>query len=181
MIRTDPAAYFAGVADEVLHDVVLALGGVAAHVELDGLLHVTVLGADDRRQAHAGADEVLELLGVQLAKALEARDLAVPAALGDGLLALLVGEAVVLLLVLGLWVANAEEWRLEDEHALVEDQLAVEAHEERGEEHADVEAVHVGVGREDDLAVAEVLERLLDVERLYEVEELLVLVEDVLV
>ena len=80
-----------------------------------------------------------------------------------------------------LLVPDAEERCLENEDAPVEDKLAVESHEECREEHPDVESVDIGIGREDDLAVAKVLERVLDVERLDEVEELLVLVKDVLV
>ena len=46
--------------------------------------------AADWREAHVRSDEVRELLRVQLAEALEARDLGTAAALGDGGLALLV-------------------------------------------------------------------------------------------
>src|SRR5574344_2505379 len=164
------------VAHDRIHDVVLALRRVAAHVELDGLLDVHVVRARHRRQAHVLADEALEVLLVDLAETLEARDLAALAALLDRALALVVRVAEVVLLL----VAHAEERRLEDVDASVEDQLAVEAHEERRDQHADVESVDVGVGREDDLAVAEMLERLVDVERLDQVEELLVAVEDLL-
>ena len=55
------------VAHEVLHDVVLALRSVGAHVELDGLVELGVVVAADGREAHVGADEVGELLGVELA------------------------------------------------------------------------------------------------------------------
>ena len=44
-----------------------------------------------------------------------------------------------------------------------------------------MKTVHIGIRREDDLAVSEMFESVLDVESLDEIEELLVLVQDVLV
>ena len=111
------ASELGGVADERLHDVVLALGRVGAHVELDRLLDVGVVGASHGRKAHLLADEAPEVLLVDLAKSLEARDLAAAAALLYRILALLVGVAEVVLLL----VPDAEERRLENEDAPVED------------------------------------------------------------
>ena len=150
------ASEIGGVADEGLHDVVLALGRVGAHVELDRLLDVGIVGASHGRKAHLLADEAPEVLLVDLAKSLEARDLAAAPALLYRVLSLLVGVAEVVFLL----VPDAEEGRFENEDAPVEDELAVEAHEERREEHPDVESVDIGIGREDDLAVAKVLERV---------------------
>ena len=56
-ISTRNASEIGGVADERLHDVVLALGRVRAHVELYRLLDVGVVGASDGRKAHLLADE----------------------------------------------------------------------------------------------------------------------------
>ena len=158
------------IANERIHDVVLALGSVAAHVELDRLLDIVVVGAGHRRKTHVPADEILELLGVQLAEPLEARDLAAAAALLDGALALLVGEAVVLLLL----VAHSEKRSLENEHPPVGDKRTVEAHEKRREEHADMQPVDIGIGREDDLRIPQMIERVFDVQSLDEIEKLLV-------
>ena len=87
-----------GVTDEILHDILAAFRGVAAHVELDRLIRFCIIRTGDRRQTHVRTDEFLELLGVQFPQALEARDLTVLTALLDGFLALFVREAVVLLL-----------------------------------------------------------------------------------
>ena len=70
------ASELGGVADEGLHDIVLALGRVGAHVELDRLLDIGIVGASDGRKAHLLADEAPEVLLVDFAKPLEARDLA---------------------------------------------------------------------------------------------------------
>ena len=58
------------------------------------------------------------------------------------------------------------------------DDVGEELQEEREQQQADVHAVHVGVGRDDDLVVAQAVEAVLDVERGLEKVELLVLVDD---
>ncbi len=78
-----------------------------------------------------------------------------------------------------LRVAHAEQRRFEDVHeSLVHDRFE-EAEEKRQEQVADVQPVHVRVRREDDLAVAQAFERILDVEAAHQVVQLLVLVHHV--
>ncbi len=56
----------------------------------------------------------------------------------------------------------------------------VEEPEEIGDQQvADVQAVHVGVGGENDLVVAQALEVVLDVQAAHEVVHLVVLIDDV--
>ncbi len=127
-----------------------------------------------RLEADVFADEVLELAGGNLAEALEARDLVAGAEFLHGrlLLALVVAVGGLLL------VADAEERRLEDEEVAVADEVGEELEEKRDEEEADVHAVHVGVGGDDDPVVAQAVEALLDVQGGLEEVELFVLVDD---
>ena len=60
------------------------------------------------------------------------------------------------------------------------DHVGEELQEERGEQQADVHAVHIGVGGDDHLVVTQVLHVLLDVERRLQEVELLVLVDHLL-
>ena len=60
------------------------------------------------------------------------------------------------------------------------DHVGEELQEKRGKQQADVHAVHVGVGSDDDLVVTQVLHILLDVERRLQEVELLVLVNHLL-
>ena len=78
-----------------------------------------------------------------------------------------------------LLVARAEQRRLQHEQVAVVHQLVEEAEEISDEQVADVQAVHVGVGGEDDLFVAQPFEVVLDVEAAHEVVQLVVLVDDV--
>ena len=101
-----------------------------------------------------------ELVGADLAQTLEAGDLHARLEGGDGLLLLLGGVAVAVLLL----VAHAEERRLQDVHVSAADQVGVVLHEEGQHQHADVHAVVIGIGGDDDVVVAEVLEVVLDAE-----------------
>ena len=118
----------------------------------------------------------LNSVGGYLAQTFETRDLHAGAALGDGPLTLLVGVAVEGLLL----VADAEQRRLEDVEVARADHVGEELQEERGKQQADVHAVHIGVGGDDDLVVTQVLHVLLDVERRLQEVELLVLVDHLL-
>ena len=77
-----------------------------------------------------------------------------------------------------LLVADAEERRLQDEEVAAADDVGEELEEERDQQQADVHAVHVGVGGDDDLVVAQFVEVVLDVQRVLEEVKLLVLVDD---
>jgi hypothetical protein len=107
----------------------------------------------------SGPDEVLELVGADLAQALEAGDLRALAQLGDGALALLVAVAVEGLLL----VAHAEQRRLQDVEVVVLHQVGEELEEEGHQQQADVHAVHVGIGGDDDAVVAQAVHAVLDV------------------
>ena len=135
-----------------------------------------ITAAVDRRQAHGGADEVLEFAGVDLAQSLEPRDLGLLAAAPrDGGDPLLVAVAVDRLLL----VPHPEERRLQDVEVPLADDPVEEAHEDGDHQVADVQAVDIGIGGEDDLLVAEVVDRLLDVEALHQVVDLDILVDRV--
>ena len=84
-------------------------------------------------------------------------------------------------MVFSLWPlpADAEQRRLQHENAAVVDELFEEPEKIRDHQVADVHAVHVRVGGEDDLLVTQALGVVLDVERLHEVIHLVVLVHDV--
>jgi hypothetical protein len=58
-------------------------------------------------------------------------------------------------------------------------ELVEEAEEIRDEQIADVQAVHVGVGGQDDLVVAQPFEVVLDVQAAHQVVQLVVLIDDV--
>ena len=62
---------------------------------------------------------------------------------------------LVLDVLLALALLDAIERRLRDEDVAAQDQLLHVAEEEREQQRADVRAVHVGVGHDDDLAVAQ--------------------------
>src|SRR4030095_9457427 len=120
------------------------------------------------------ADEILKLAGGDFAESFETRDF------GAGAERIYRG----LLLLLGvtipgdLLVADAEERRLQDEEVIVPNDVGEELEEEREQQQADVHAVHVGVGGDDDLVVAQPVEPFLDIQRGLEEVKLLVLVDD---
>src|SRR5581483_5780764 len=62
--------------DQILHDVVFALGGVLAHVEAEDVGDFRLGGVLDPAEAHVVADKLLELRGGDFAQALETRDFA---------------------------------------------------------------------------------------------------------
>ena len=104
----------------------------------------------------------LNSLGRNFAQAFEARDLAVlPPSFVDGLVALGFAVAINRLLL----VAHAEQRRLQHVEMAVVHELIEEPEEIRDHQIADVQAVHVGVGGENDLVVAQAFEVVLDVER----------------
>ena len=164
--------------DEAVHDVIFAFGRVLAHVEIEdraglgarGIFHEVAV-----RQHHFLADELLEFFRADFTQAFEPRYLRLAAQFLDRRIAL--GFAVAIDR-LGL-VAHAEQWRLEDVNVAVVDQLLEELEEVGDHQVADVQAVHVRVGGEDDLVVAQALGVVLDVERLHEVVHLVVLVHHV--
>lgn len=61
------------------------------------------------------------------------------------------------------------------------DELGEKLEEKRDQQQADVHAVDVGVGRDDDLVVAQAVHALLDIQRALEEVEFLVLVDNLLV
>ena len=63
---------------------------------------------------------------------------------------------------------------------LLLDQVGEELKEEGDQQQADVHAVHVGIGGDDDAVVAQSVEAVLDVERGLQQVELLVFVDDLL-
>lgn len=69
---------------QVVDDEALPFVGVLAHVELQQVVDRVVLGDANLVQADILADEFAELVGRNLAEALEARDLGIGAAASDG-------------------------------------------------------------------------------------------------
>ena len=80
-----------------------------------------------------------------------------------------------------LLVAHAEKRRLKNVDAAIGYKGTVEAHEERRKEHPDVKPVDIGIGRENDFRISQMIERVFNVERFDEIEEFLVLVKNILV
>ena len=129
---------------------------------------------------HVFADKQLEVLGIHLAQAFESGDFQV--LLVDflrGLVAFLFVVAVEgLLLVLA--VAHAEERRLQYVEVLLLHEFREVLQEERHHQKADVHTVHIGIGGDNHLVVAQVLEPVFDVEGGLEQVPFLVLVHDFL-
>jgi len=109
------------------------------------------------------------------AETFEAGNLARLAEFGGGLIAFGFGVTIDRL----LFVADAEERRLEDLKVAIVDELIEEAEEIGDEQVANVEPVNVGVRREDDFFVAQAFEVVLDVEAAHEVIHLVVFIDDV--
>ena len=95
---------------QVVDDEALALEGVLAHVELQQVVDGVVLGDAHAVETHVVADELLELVGRNLAETFETRDLGIDAAAVEGFQTLLLGITIVGLLL----VADAEQGRLQD-------------------------------------------------------------------
>ena len=122
------------------------------------------------------ADEVLELVGRDFPEALEARDLGVRPELAHGPQALLLAIAVARL----LFIAHAEQRRLQDIKVSRADHVGKELQEKRQQQQPDVHSVHIGIRRYDNLVVAQVVHVFLDIQRGLQQIELLVLVNDLL-
>ena len=77
-----------------------------------------------------------------------------------------------------LLIAHAEERRLQDVHVAFLDEVGEELQEEGDHQQAYVHAVHVGIGRHDDLVVAQSVQPVLDVERGLQEVELLIFIDN---
>jgi hypothetical protein len=120
----------------------------------------------------SSADEVLELVRADLAQTLEPRDLRGLAQLDDGPLPFLIAVTVDGLLL----VPHPEERCLQDVEVVVLHQVREELEEEGHQQQPDVHTVHIRIGGDDDLVVAQAIHAVLDVERGLDQVELLVLV-----
>ena len=160
---------------QIVHDVLAAVGGVAAHVEGDGFGEGVVVGDVDGGEADGVGDEAFEFAGGDFAEAFETGDFGGGAEFFDGGFAFVVGVAVEGF----FFVADAEEGGFEDEEVAVFHNFFVEAEEERNHQIADVEAVNVGVGGEDDFVVAEGFGTFFDVEGANEIVDFDVFVDGV--
>ena len=129
---------------------------------------------------HVFADEQLEVLGIHFTEAFEARDFQI--FLVDflrGVVAFLFVVAVERLFLV-LAVTDAEQRGLQNVEVLFLHEFREELQEERHHQKADVHAVHVGIGRDNHLVVAQVLEPVFDVEGRLQKVPFLVLVHDLL-
>ena len=129
---------------------------------------------------HVFADEQLEVLGIHFTEAFEARDFQI--FLVDflrGVVAFLFVVAVERLFLV-LTVTHAEERGLQNVEVLFLHEFREELQEERHHQKADVHTVHVGIGRDNHLVVAQVLEPVFDVEGRLQKVPFLVLVHDLL-
>ena len=122
-------------------------------------------------EAYLLADEAFELIGAYLSQAFESGNLGI-LRLGDGLQALLLGVAVAHRLL----VLHAEKRRLQDIHMPLLDQIGEELQEEREHKQANMHAVHIGIGGDNHLVVAQFIQSVLYVQRRLQAVELLVLV-----
>ena len=144
---------------QVVDDKLLAFHSVLAHVVLQQFLDAEVVAQDDGLKAHVGTDEATELVGGDFAQAFEAGDLGLLAAFLLGSDALLVSVTIVGL----LFVAHTEERGLQDVDMAVAHQVGIELEEKGEHQQADVHAVDIGIGGDDDVVVAQVLDVLVDV------------------
>ena len=114
---------------EIADDEFLTFRGIFAHVEGEEVAGgVGVVGADGV-EAHVRADEVFEFRGVDFAEAFESSDFGCFAAFGDGFEPFFFCVAVERF----LFVADAEERRLEDEEVAAADDVGEELEEEGDE------------------------------------------------
>ncbi|AAF10482.1 conserved hypothetical protein [Deinococcus radiodurans R1 = ATCC 13939 = DSM 20539] len=148
----------------VLADKVLARRDFRTHQRVENLVgDDEVVDAHTLEHARFGVHGGFpQLLGVHFAEALEALNLVLLAGLdgvSDVLLELFIGEQVHALVVLGLGAhRDLVERRLRDVEVPLLDDGAHEAEEKGEQQRGDVPAVHVGVGHDHDLVVAQVLE-----------------------
>ena len=171
--------------DQVVDDEVLTFHGVLAHVVLQELLYLVVLVKGYLLQPHIRAYEVDELIGTYLSKSFESRYLRVRSEVADGVQTLFLGVAVaryevalalllaqagvslgdnLLVFYLCAFVADTEQWRLQHIDVAFLYQLRIELKEEGYKQETDVHAVDIGIGGNDNLVVAQVVETVLDVE-----------------
>ena len=157
---------------QVLDDKSLSLHRIFAHVVFQQLFDAEVVAQDDGFKPHVGADETSELVGRNLAQTFEAGNLGLLAAFLLGGDALLVAVAIISLFL----VAHTEQGGLQDIDVAVAHQVGVELEEEGEHQQTDVHAVDIGIGGDDDVVVAQVLDVLVDVQGGLQQVELLVLV-----
>ena len=144
---------------QILNDELLAFHGVLAHVIIQKFLDAEVVAQDDGLKAHVGADEATELVGRDFAQAFEAGDFGLLAAFLLGGDAFLITIAVVGL----LFVAHTEQRSLQNIDMSVAHEVWIELQEEGEHQQTDVHTVHIGIGGDDDVVVAQVLDVLVDV------------------
>lgn len=136
------------------------MGGVLAHVEGEEILGGHALWDDDGVEADVFTDEVTEFVGGDFTESFEAGDFGFGAAFLDS------GEAFFFAVAITgeLFIAHAEEGGLENVEVALPNEFGEELEEEGDEEQADVHAVDVGIGGDDDVVVAEALDSVFDVE-----------------
>ena len=157
---------------QIVDDELLAFHGVLAHVVFQQLLDAEVVAKDDRLKPHVGTDKATELVRGDFAQTFESGDLGLLAAFLLGGDAFLVGVTIIGLFL----VAHAEQRRLQDIDMAIAHQVGVELKEESEHQQADVHAVDIGIGGDDDVVVAQVLDVLVDVQGGLQQVELFVLV-----
>ena len=155
-----------------VNDELLALHGVLAHIIFQQFLDAEVVAQDDRFKAHVGTNEATELVGGDFAQTFESGDLGLLTAFLLGGDAFLVGVTVVGLLL----VAHAEQRRLQDVDMAVAHQVGIELEEESKHQQADMHAIDIGIGGDDDVVVAQVLNVFVNIECGLQQVELLVLI-----
>ena len=158
--------------DEIVNDEILTARRVFAHIELQQVVDRVGAFEHDSVQPHAVANELFELLPIDLSEAFEPGYLPLRAQLLGRLVSLLLGIAVEGLLL----VAHSEERGLKYEQVPVLDDLREELEEERYHEQPDVHAVDIGIRGNDDFVISEAVDAVFNVEGALEEEELLVLV-----
>src|SRR5207245_2526628 len=120
-------------------------------------------------------DELLKLGGRDFTQTLEAGYLGALAQLLRRLVAFSLRVTINRL----LFVAHAEQRRFEHEQMAVVNQWLEKTEKIGDQQIADVQSIHVGVGGEDDLFIAQTLDAVLDVQAAHEVVHFVVLIDDV--
>jgi len=131
------------------------------------------LGHDHYRlQSYIRADKAGKLIGRDLSKALEARDLGFGAQLFDG------GIFFVFVVTVDrfLFIAHPEQGRFQYIDMPVFHQVGKELEEKGHQQKPDMHAVYIRIGGDDDVVVPEMLIRIFDVQRVLQEVKFLVLV-----
>ena len=156
---------------QVLDNEVLSFCGVLSHIELHNVSKWFLVAESYLVQAHILADESFELIPGNLSKTFESGDFHLSLEFLDGSLFLF----GILAVTYGVHVLDTEMRSLQYEYVTSSDKVRVVFHKECQYKHTDMHSIVIGIGRDDDLVVSEVVDVLFKSECVYEQVQLLVL------